>query len=40
MRSAATTVAALLGSFLGLAHVDHWCERLCDALATCWAPRP
>jgi hypothetical protein len=39
MRYAATTAAALLGSFLGLAYGGYWCERLCDALATYRAPR-
>ena len=40
MRHAATTAAALLGSFLGLAQSGYWCERLCDVLAAYWATRP
>jgi hypothetical protein len=40
MRYAATTAAALLGTFLGIAQCGYWCERFCDALATRWARRP
>jgi hypothetical protein len=39
MRYAATTAAALLGGFLGIAQGGYWCERLCDALGTYWAHR-
>ena len=39
MRYAATTAAALLGSFLGIGQGGFWCERLCDALETYWARR-